>query len=125
MTLLQRILSSAPLRVKTQNLMSSLVVALLAGIVSCSDPAPQEALKASFDWFPDQPKVGESVRFTSHSTGSPSEFQWTFNGGSPYQASGVDPTVTFASSGTYEISLVVKRGTASDYMISNITVVSK
>lgn len=49
--------------------------------------------------------VGESVTFTDLSTESPSNWSWTFAGGSPSSSSLQNPTVTYNTVGTFAVSL--------------------
>ncbi|MFM7730055.1 MAG: lysyl oxidase family protein, partial [Flavobacteriales bacterium] len=58
--------------------------------------------------------AGQSVSFTSTSSGSPTSFSWTFAGGNPATSNAQNPSVTFASAGTYTVSLVASNATSSD-----------
>ena len=49
---------------------------------------------------------GSQVKFTNRSTNCASTFAWTFPGGTPATSTEVSPTVTFATAGTYTVSLV-------------------
>lgn len=62
---------------------------------------------------------GESVAFSSTSTGSPESYEWSFPGGLVNGASTsteASPTVTYNQAGTYDVTLTVKRGDESDTM---------
>lgn len=50
---------------------------------------------------------GESVSFTDESTGSPTSWQWTFEGGTPGTSTAQNPTVTYSSTGSYDVTLQV------------------
>jgi PKD repeat protein len=50
---------------------------------------------------------GESVTFTDKSNFAGSSFQWTFAGGTPASSTDANPTVTYAASGKYRVTLVV------------------
>jgi gliding motility-associated-like protein len=66
---------------------------------------------------------GQSITFTDNSTGTPSTWQWTFNGGSVTTASTQGPhTVVFNTAGTYSIQLQVGDGVTTDAETINITV---
>lgn len=57
---------------------------------------------------------GESVDFTNLSTGFPTSFEWTFEGGDPATYSGeTPPAVTYATAGDYDVTLEVSDGTSS------------
>jgi PKD repeat protein len=51
--------------------------------------------------------VGQSVQFTSTSTGVPTSYSWTFQGGTPATSTAQSPTVTYNAAGTYNVSLTV------------------
>ncbi len=63
---------------------------------------------------------GETVSFTDLSTNTPSEWTWTFEGGTPATSSDQSPVVTYSAPGVYDVSLVVSNvaGT-SDAEIKN------
>ena len=56
---------------------------------------------------------GETVHFTDLSSNAPTEWLWIFEGGSPPTSSVQNPSVMYASQGTYTVSLVA--GNASGY----------
>lgn len=56
----------------------------------------------------------DTVSFTDQSTGGPTGWQWTFNGGSPENSSSRNPKVVYNSPGTYDVKLVVTSGSGSD-----------
>ncbi|MHC1774633.1 MAG: GEVED domain-containing protein [Lentimicrobium sp.] len=58
---------------------------------------------------------GGSVTFTDNSSCSPTSWAWSFPGGSPASFSGQNPpAVTYAASGTYDVTLVVSKPGATD-----------
>lgn len=57
---------------------------------------------------------GGTVQFTDQSTNSPASWSWTFNGGTPATSTAQNPSVTYASSGTYTVSLTVTNAAGSD-----------
>jgi PKD repeat protein len=52
---------------------------------------------------------GTTVAYTSNSTGATS-FQWSFNGGNPSSSSLSNPVVSYANTGTFNVSLTVIGG---------------
>jgi len=59
--------------------------------------------------------VSTPVTFTDQSTGSPTSWNWTFQGGTPSTYSGQNPPqVYYYAAGTYNVSLTVSDGTNSD-----------
>ena len=58
---------------------------------------------------------GGSATFTDLSTGSPTSWAWSFPGGTPASYNGQNPPpVSYASAGTYDVSLTVSDGTNTD-----------
>jgi PKD repeat protein len=51
--------------------------------------------------------IGQSVQFTSTSTGAPTSYSWTFQGGTPATSTLQNPSVTYNTAGTYNVSLTV------------------
>ena len=58
--------------------------------------------------------TGQTVQYTSTSTGSPSSYSWSFTGGTPATSTLQNPTVTYSVAGTYTAAL-----TATNAMGSN------
>lgn len=58
--------------------------------------------------------VGNSVYFMDRSLNNPYSWQWSFPGGTPSVSSSQNPTVTYNSTGTYTVKLVVTDSTGSD-----------
>ena len=57
---------------------------------------------------------GGSIDFTDLSTGDPTSWTWTFQGGEPASSTEQNPTVSYSVAGTYEVSLAVTNGNAED-----------
>jgi len=70
--------------------------------------------------------TGKTVTFYDYSAPSPTARLWSFQGGTPSTSTAVNPTVTYANAGTYDVKLVVSNAAGIDSVqISNyITVVS-
>jgi PKD repeat protein len=59
--------------------------------------------------------TGGSVNFTDLSTGNPTTWEWTFQGGDPTYFSGQNPPpITYNTPGTYSVSLFVSNAAGSD-----------
>ncbi len=56
---------------------------------------------------------GETIAFTSTSTGTISSYQWAFPGGNPATSTQSTPSVTYANPGVYDVSLTVGNPYAS------------
>ncbi|MFM7668291.1 MAG: PKD domain-containing protein, partial [Bacteroidota bacterium] len=58
--------------------------------------------------------TGQTVQYTSTSTGSPSSYSWTFAGGTPATSTVQNPTVTYSAPGTYNVSLTATNSLGSN-----------
>lgn len=92
----------------------------------------ENLLVADFSVDNNNPCDGESVNFTSNSFGDVSEWNWTFEGGTPATSTEENPTVVYETPGEYNVSLEVGDGsntvstTKTDYIIvSNCTGVAE
>jgi len=56
-------------------------------------------------------KFGGSVQFENHSTGKPTSFIWTFEGGNPATSTSMNPLVSYENSGSYDVTLTISDGT--------------
>jgi PKD repeat protein len=57
--------------------------------------------------------IGESVQFTSLSSGSPESYSWLFPGGEPAQSTQENPLVVYNTAGVHDVSLTVSSGGSS------------
>jgi PKD repeat protein len=57
---------------------------------------------------------GEAVEFTDLSSGAPTSWDWSFSGGTPATSSDENPTVRYATAGTYAVTLTVANSDGSD-----------
>lgn len=58
--------------------------------------------------------TGQTVQYTSTSTGYPTSYAWSFPGGTPSSSTAQNPTVTYASTGTYDVSLTATNSLGSN-----------
>ncbi len=72
------------------------------------------ALGANFSVSNQNPCIGNPVQFTDLSTGSITTRSWSFPGGTPSTSTAVSPTVTYATAGTYNVSLTIGSGTTTN-----------
>lgn len=92
-------------------------------ITGGSATAPTAAFTASLNTV----CTGGSVDFTDQSTGGPSSWEWTFNGGTPATSTNQNPTgIVYNTPGTYTVQLIVTNANGSDTLSENayITVAS-
>ena len=82
---------------------------LVAGLIACTDEMT-EPLAAAFSSDLQEIVVGESVTFRDESTGSPSRWNWQFEGGTPETSILFSPSVAYETPGTYRVQLMVGRG---------------
>jgi len=60
------------------------------------------------------PVEGGSVTFTDTSTASPTEWAWTFTGGTPTTSTLQNPVIAYDTAGTYTVSLTASKTGSSD-----------
>jgi vibriolysin len=60
--------------------------------------------------------IGNSVTFTDLSLENPASWSWTFEGGTPATSTAQNPTVTYNSVGTFDVTLVATNPQGSDTM---------
>jgi PKD repeat protein len=58
--------------------------------------------------------AGGTVSFTDQSTNNPTSWQWSFPGGTPSTSTQQNPTVTYNTPGTYNVTLIVSNQYGSD-----------
>jgi hypothetical protein len=66
--------------------------------------------------------AGQTVTYTSTSTGGPTSINWNFPGGSPATGTTSPITVTYATAGTYTTTLTATNGAGSTTATQTITV---
>jgi len=72
------------------------------------------SVEASFSSSDQTVCIGESINFTDSSTGGPTSWNWTFNGGTPSSSTAQNPTITYNTAGTYSVTLTADNGSAND-----------
>lgn len=78
--------------------------------VSGTPPTPT----ASFTSTATSVCAGQSVTYTSTSTGSPTSYSWSFPGGTPSTSTSASQVVTYATAGTYSVSLTATNAGGSN-----------
>lgn len=80
---------------------------------ACFDPLIEscaDVLWANFDADQNPGCAGETVSFTDQSTGDPTSWNWTFEGGDPPTSTEQNPSVVFAGEGDYDVTLEISDG---------------
>lgn len=62
---------------------------------------------------------GESVTFTDVSTNSPTQWAWSFTGGSPSTSTSQNPNVVYSTTGSYTVSLTATNSDGSNTKTTN------
>lgn len=83
------------------------------------------AVHADFVGNPTIVVAGGTVQFTDLSTNNPTSWSWQFPGGTPTSSTQKNPTVTYNTPGTYNVSLTASNGSTTDNetKVNYITVV--
>ena len=70
-------------------------------------------------------QVGGTVNFTDLSTNNPTSWSWTFDGGTPGTSTQQNPSITYNTAGTYNVTLLAANANGSDTEVKNgyITVI--
>ncbi|GIV33020.1 MAG: hypothetical protein KatS3mg031_0555 [Chitinophagales bacterium] len=79
--------------------------------VVCEQPV---APVADFSAVPQTGCGSVSVQFTDLSTNNPTQWNWIFPGGSPSVSTSQNPVVTYNTSGSYNVTLIVTNAGGSD-----------
>ena len=74
-----------------------------SGFIAVTAPA----IQAKFAQSTGTVTEGQTVSFSDQSTGNPSSWYWTFEGGTPANSTAQHPTVKYSKSGTYDVTLKV------------------
>jgi PKD repeat protein len=69
---------------------------------------------ANFSGNPTNICDGNSVNFTDASSNNPTSWSWAFPGGTPSSSSSQNPTVTYNTPGTYNVSLTASNSTGNN-----------
>lgn len=69
---------------------------------------------AKFYGFPTKLCVNNTVQFTDTSSNQPTSWNWTMTGASPSTSTLQNPSVTYATAGTYPVTLKVSNGSGAD-----------
>ncbi len=82
-------------------------------------------LKADFSAEKIEAFEGESISFNDFSIGDPTTWEWTLTGSDNPSSTKQNPTVVYANSGTYSVTLKVSKGANQDTTTKNAYIVVK
>ncbi|MCU1349646.1 MAG: cell surface protein, partial [Acidobacteria bacterium] len=85
--------------------------------------APGAALAAAFNWSPANPLTQQTITFSDQSAGSPTGWQWNFGDGTGIDTS-QNPTHSYATAGTYNVTMTAFRAAANSTITRAIQVAS-
>lgn len=78
---------------------------------------------AGFTFSPTTICAGDAVAFNSStSTGAGLSYSWTFTGGTPSTSTAANPSITYMTPGTYNVTLTVTNAGGSDSETQSITI---
>ncbi len=84
-------------------------------LVAVQDSLAKQTIVADFQASSVSVPEGGTVNFTDKSTGSPTSWSWTFQGGTPSSSTQQNPSdILYSNPGTYQVSLTVSDGTHSN-----------
>lgn len=63
---------------------------------------------------------GQTIQFTDNSAGTPTSWNWSFPGGTPTTSTAQNPSVTYSTTGVYDVSLTVSDGTNTNTLTQNL-----
>lgn len=106
--------------------MNSVLTNIRSSLFSNNYCTTSGAPVANFTGTPTNVCAGQTVTFTNTSTGTGNTYSWTFTGGTPSTSTATNPTVTYNTAGTYQVSLVAtnSNGTNTKTQAGYITVAS-
>ena len=91
-------------------------------LTECGPPPPP--LVAAFDWTPNPGCEDQPITFTDLSTGNINNWSWTFPGGSPSSSSQQNPSVTWSTPGTKNVTLTITGVGGSNAITQSIEIQS-
>jgi PKD repeat protein len=99
------------------NLFAVTVVLIVNSCSSDEEPPPApmpDAVEADFSGDATSIIAGDMVNFSDGSTGNPTSWSWTFEGGTPETSTEENPSVHYIASGTYSVTLTASNANSND-----------
>ncbi|MBO6792260.1 MAG: T9SS type A sorting domain-containing protein [Balneolaceae bacterium] len=81
------------------------------------EAAPTGPPVADFSALSTQTFLGSSVLFSNQSSGRITNFEWTFEGGTPESSSEAEPSVRYSEIGSYDVQLIASNENQSDTLL--------
>jgi poly(3-hydroxybutyrate) depolymerase len=109
----------------SKHLVSLMLIICTSLALGCSDDGGSDPIQeipppdANFSADNVSIGLGESVNFTDTSTGNPTSWQWTFEGGTPSSSTEKNPVVTYSSLGSFSVTLKATNSGGEDTEIKN------
>lgn len=75
---------------------------------------PEQQVAANFTSNIQEGCTPQTINFSNSSTGNPTSFNWTFQGGTPATSTAENPTVTYSQPGIYPVSLIATNSNGSN-----------
>lgn len=82
-------------------------------VTAAPPPAPTAAFTANSNAVCE----GNSITFTDQSGNTPTAWNWSFPGGSPATSTQQNPTISYSTPGTYDVTLIATNGNGSDTLL--------
>lgn len=101
-----------------KNICLIFIAFFLSMLNACSDDdSTPEAVLAAFSSSNTVASNGESIQFNDESTGNPTTWEWTFEGGTPSISNEQNPEIIYNKPGVYSVSLTVSNGSTTDAIV--------
>lgn len=89
-------------------------------LFTCSDTGTSNPPIAAFTASSTSITTGQPVNFTDQSTGGPTSWSWTFQGGTPASSASQNPSgISYSTAGIYDVALTVSNNNGSDTRTMN------
>lgn len=110
--------------VKLETTASGTYFNLSLGRIDSTIFSPAIPLVAGFSSNDQTACIGDNIQFTDNSTGTITNYDWTFAGGNPSNSNLQNPSVIYNSAGSYDVSLTITDdfGTATEMKTEYIIV---
>ena len=70
-------------------------------------------------------KIEETVTFKDQSSNNPTSWLWTFDGGTPMTSTNQNPSITYATEGTYKVTLTAKNAVGDNTKVKENYIIVK